>query len=104
VEQLTQPSGLSHVVGNGAILGLSVGAGDDSLPLGRPGYQIVLQEHRIALHRAACVWTTGPVSVRVDDEVGVARTTQKTVVWRPLKIAQDAFHGRQMGLPRVIHM
>jgi hypothetical protein len=32
-EQLTQPGGLSHAVGNGTILGLSAGAGDDSLPL-----------------------------------------------------------------------
>jgi hypothetical protein len=48
VEQLTQPSGLSHAVGNGTILGLSAGAGDDGLPLGRPGNQAVPQEHRIA--------------------------------------------------------
>jgi hypothetical protein len=48
VEQLTQPSGLSHVVCNGTILGLSAGAGDDGLPLGRPGNQVVSQEHRIA--------------------------------------------------------
>jgi hypothetical protein len=41
VEQLSQPSGLSHAVGNGTILGLSAGAGDDSLPLGRPGNQVV---------------------------------------------------------------
>jgi hypothetical protein len=48
VEQLSQPSGLSHAVGNGTILGLSVGAGDDGLPLGRPGNQVVPQEYRIA--------------------------------------------------------
>jgi hypothetical protein len=48
VEQLTQPSGLSHAVGNNTILGLSVGAGDDGLPLGRPGNQVVPQEYRIA--------------------------------------------------------
>jgi hypothetical protein len=29
---------------------------------------------------------------------------KKTVVWRPLKIAQDALHVRQMGLPRVVHV
>jgi hypothetical protein len=29
---------------------------------------------------------------------------KKTVVWRPLKIAQDALHGRQMGLSRVVHV
>jgi hypothetical protein len=48
VEQLTQPSGLSHAICNGTILSLSVRAGDDGLPLGRPGNQVVPQEHRIA--------------------------------------------------------
>jgi hypothetical protein len=48
VEQLTQPSGRSHAVGNGTILGLSAGAGDNGLPLGRPGNQVIPQEHRIA--------------------------------------------------------
>jgi hypothetical protein len=105
VEQLSQPSGLSHAVGNGTILGLNAGAGDDGLSLDRPGNQVVIQKHRIAWHRATSVWTTGPVTVRVDDEVKVARTTQKkTVVWRPLKIAQDAFHGHQMGLLRVVRV
>jgi hypothetical protein len=48
VEQLKQPSGLSHAVGNGTILGLSAGVGDDGLPLGRLGNQIVPQEHCIS--------------------------------------------------------
>jgi hypothetical protein len=48
VEQLSQPSGLSHAVGNGTILGLSAGTGDDSLPLGQPGNQVVPQEYHIA--------------------------------------------------------
>jgi hypothetical protein len=51
------------------------------------------------------VGTTGPVSVRVDNEVRTARPTQKkTVIWHPLKIAHDALHDRQMGLPRVVHV
>jgi hypothetical protein len=41
VEQLLQPSGLSHAVDNGTTLGLSARAGDDGLPLGRPGNQVV---------------------------------------------------------------
>jgi hypothetical protein len=48
VEQLSQPSGPSHVVGNDTILGLGAVAGDDGLPLGRSGNQVVPQEHRIA--------------------------------------------------------
>jgi hypothetical protein len=31
-------------------------------------------------------------------------TQKKTVVRRPLKIAQDALHGRQIGLSRVVHV
>jgi hypothetical protein len=29
---------------------------------------------------------------------------KKTVVWRPLKIAQNALHGHQMGLLSVVHV
>jgi hypothetical protein len=42
------PSGLSHAVGDDAILGLCIGVGDDGLPLGRLGHQVVPQKHRIA--------------------------------------------------------
>jgi hypothetical protein len=55
MEQLMQPSGLSHAVGDGAILGLCTRAGDDGLLFGRPGHQVVPQEHRIAERRAACL-------------------------------------------------
>ncbi len=48
VEQLSQPSGLSHAVGNDAILSLGAEAGDDGLPLGRLGNQVVPYKHRIA--------------------------------------------------------
>jgi hypothetical protein len=48
MEQLTQPCGPSHAIGNDTILGISTGAGDDGLSLGRPGNQVVPQEHRIA--------------------------------------------------------
>jgi hypothetical protein len=48
MEQLSQPSGLSHAIGNGTILGLSAGAGDAGLLLSRPGNQVVPLEHRMA--------------------------------------------------------
>jgi hypothetical protein len=47
MEQLTQPGGLSHAVGNGTILGFSAGAGDDGMLLGRSGNQVIPQKHRI---------------------------------------------------------
>jgi hypothetical protein len=46
VEQLTQPGGLSHAVGNSTIFGLNAGAGDDGLSLDQSGNQVVPQEHR----------------------------------------------------------
>jgi hypothetical protein len=31
-------------------------------------------------------------------------TQKMTVVWHPQEVAQDALHGRQMGLSRIMHM
>jgi hypothetical protein len=41
VEQLTQQSDFSQAVCNVTILGISAGAGDDGMPLGRPRNQVV---------------------------------------------------------------
>jgi hypothetical protein len=59
MQKLAQPGGLSHTIGNGMVLSFSAGAGDDSLPLGRPGDHVV---------RAA-----SPVGVGLDDQVGAGR-------------------------------
>jgi hypothetical protein len=48
MQELAQPGGLSHTIGDGTVLDFSTGAGDDSLPLGRPGDQVVPEEHDIA--------------------------------------------------------
>jgi hypothetical protein len=48
MEQLPQPSGLSHTIGDNMVLGLRARTGDDSLPFGRPGHQIGPQEDRVA--------------------------------------------------------
>jgi hypothetical protein len=47
-QQLAQPGGLSHTVGDDAVLSLRTGAGDDSLPLGGSGHQVVTQKHHVA--------------------------------------------------------
>jgi hypothetical protein len=59
MQELAQPGGLSHTIGNGTVLSFSAGAGDDSLPLGRLGDQVV--------------WVASPVGVGVDDQVGAGR-------------------------------
>jgi hypothetical protein len=38
MKQLMKPSGLSHAIGDGSILGPCSGARDDGLSLGRPGH------------------------------------------------------------------
>jgi hypothetical protein len=46
--ELMQPGGLSHTIDDDTALAFGAGAGDDSLPLSRPGDQAVLEEHGIA--------------------------------------------------------
>jgi hypothetical protein len=38
MEQLAQPGGLSHIVGDGVVLDFRAGPRDDCLSLGRPGH------------------------------------------------------------------
>jgi hypothetical protein len=105
MQEPVQPGGLSHTIDDGTVLGFGVGAGDDNLSLGRPGDQVVPEEHDIARRGATSVRAAIPVGVGVDDQVGVGRAAQQQAeVGCPTKIAQDVLHGRQVGLPRVMHV
>jgi hypothetical protein len=66
VEELTEPSRLSHAVGHGAVLGLGAGAGVNRLALRRLGDEAVAEEHGVARGGLARVGTTRPVSIGVD--------------------------------------
>jgi hypothetical protein len=68
MQELAQPGGLSHTIGDCTVLGFSAGAGDDSLPLGRLGDQVV-PEHDIARCGAMLVWAGSLVGVGVDNQV-----------------------------------
>jgi hypothetical protein len=48
MQELAQPGGLSHTIGDGTVLGFDAGAGDESLSFGRSGDQVVPEEHGIA--------------------------------------------------------
>jgi hypothetical protein len=63
--------------------------------LGRPGDQVVPEEHDIARR--------GATSVREANPAGRA-VTQQAEVRHPTKIAQDALHGHQVELARVMHV
>jgi hypothetical protein len=68
MQELAQSGGLSHTIGDCTVLGFSAGAGDDSLPLGRLGDQVV-PEHDRARCGAMLVWAGSPVGVGVDNQV-----------------------------------
>jgi hypothetical protein len=105
MEQLAQPGVLSYVIGDDVVLGFRAGPRDDCLSLGRSGHKVVLEEYRATGRRATSVQTSSPVNVGVDDVVRAGRAAQKeTVIQRPLEVAQDALHGRQMRLSRVMHV
>jgi hypothetical protein len=63
--------------------------------LGRPGDQVIPEEHGIARR--------GATSVREASPAGRA-VTQQAEVRRPMKIVQDALHGHQVELARVMHV
>jgi hypothetical protein len=69
VEELSQPGGLCHAVGHGAVLGLSTRVRDDGLPLGGLGDELGTQEHGVTEGGSTCVWTASPVGVSVDHEL-----------------------------------
>jgi hypothetical protein len=105
MQELAQPGGLSHTIGNGTLLDFGARTGDDSLPLGRPGDQVVPEEHDIAQRGAMSVRAGSPVGVDVDDQVRAGQAVQQQAeVMRPTKVAQDELYGRQVELLRVMHV
>jgi hypothetical protein len=67
MQELAQPGGLSHTIGDGTVLSFSAGARNDSLPLDRPGDRVVPEEHGIARRGATSVRAASSVDVGVDD-------------------------------------
>jgi hypothetical protein len=48
LEELPEPTSFSHAICHGAILSLGARSGDDVLPLGGSGDEVVIEEHNIA--------------------------------------------------------
>jgi len=74
LEKLSQPGRLSNGVGDSTILSFSTGSGDSVLALAGPGDEIVPKKHDIARGGLACVWTTGPISIRIGHHIHGRRT------------------------------
>ena len=65
-QELSEPGRLRHTVSDSPVLRLNAGAGDNGLPLGRPGDKVAAQKDIVAGSGASRVRTTSPVSVGVD--------------------------------------
>jgi hypothetical protein len=66
---MTKTAGISHDVGDGAVLCLSARTGDDVPVLRGPGDEVVAQKHCVARSGSMSVGTTYPISVGVDEKV-----------------------------------
>ena len=105
LQKLTHPRHLCDGVSNSTILGLCVGPGDGILPFGRPGDQVVTEEHSIARGGLACVRTAGPVCIRVDYQLrGRGRAQKQSKVKSAPDVSEDPLQCNQMGIPWVVHM
>lgn len=104
-EELAEPAGLGHAIGDSPVLSLSTGAGDDGLALGGLGDEVVAEEHSIARSGSASVRAASLVCVGVDDQAGGRGAAQgEAEVQGAPQIAQDALHRGEVGLPWVMHM
>ena len=68
-QELSYPGRLRHAISDSPVLRLDTGAGDNRLPLGRPGDQVAAQEDGVAGSGAVSVRTASPVSVGVDNQL-----------------------------------
>ena len=91
MKKLSEPRSLSNTIGDGAVLGLSAGAGHGVLTLRGPGDQVVTKEHSIARGGLPRVGTTSPISIRVDNQIRLrTRAQNQTKVQGAADVAQDA--------------
>ena len=96
MEQLTKPCRLGNVVGHNAVLGLGAGAGDDGLPLRRPGDKVVTKENGETGSGPTGIGTTTPIGVSVDNEVDGRRSAKKAEVGGASEVPKNSLHSGEM--------
>jgi len=105
MEELTQPTRLHNSICDSAILGLCTGSRDCRLTLGRPGNQIITQKYTVARSGTASIGTTGPISISVHSEISSRGAKKvKPKVQGTLNVAQNALHGGEVWLSRIMHI
>jgi hypothetical protein len=76
MKKLSEPRSLSNTISDGAVLGLSAGAGHGVLTLGGPGDQVVTKEHSIARGGLARIGIASLVSIRINHQVILGRRSK----------------------------
>jgi hypothetical protein len=106
LEELPEPTGFSHAIGNNVILNLRPRAGHDVLALGGTWDEVVAEEHNITWGGPACIRTTHPICICVDHQLrGAGEASQVEVeVQGASQIAQEALYRDEVRLPGIMHV
>jgi hypothetical protein len=105
LHELAQPAGFSNTIHHSSIFRLSTGPRHSRLTLGRPGDEIVPEKHAITRGRLACVRTSHPISICVDNKISQCGLVEvETEIQSTVKIAKNPLHSTKMRLPRVMHI
>jgi hypothetical protein len=79
LKELVQPGGLGDTISHCVILSFSTGSGDGILTLGGSGDEVVTKKHSISRGGLARIWTTGSVSISVDNKISGCKWSQQKV-------------------------
>ena len=69
IKKMTQPRNFGDNIHDDPIFCLSAGTRDSLLVLGGPGNQVVTKEYCIAGCQSLSIRTTGPIGIRIDNEL-----------------------------------
>jgi hypothetical protein len=96
-QELSEPGCFRHTISDSPVLRLCTAAGDNRLPLVRPGDKVATEENGIARSTLTSVQTPRPVSVGVDDELsGGRRVKEQAVVDSATDVSEKALQSSEM--------
>src|SRR6185437_11015440 len=104
-QELSEPGRLRHAVSDSPVLRLGTGAGDNRLPLGRPGDKVSAQEDGVAGSGEASVRAASPVSVGVDHQLRGGRAVKnKAETNSATNVAEETLQCSKVRLPGIMHV
>ena len=96
-QELSEPGCFRHTVSDSPVVRLCTAAGDNRLPLARPGDKVATEENGIAKSTPTSVQTPRPVNIGVDDELsGGRRVKEQAVVDSATDVSEKALQSSEM--------